>query len=180
MQKTDPSQIIDIEVLKAQVDAEIEARLLAEADYARYIHRRGFQVGEMKLLVSMDAASEVAEMPPLFRLPGAPAGVAGLVNRHGRVVPVIDLQLVMGPGGGRKPGSWLLIYGHGDEAVGLIVDSLPDRKRFAQEDAVMIEGLDQPIGPFAKAAYQDGVDVWIDLDAEALFASVFDADSNHV
>src|SRR4030067_1031271 len=96
MPQMDSAKSVDIEALKAQIDAEIAARLLVEADFENHIHRRGFSVGELKLLVKMDAASEVVEMPKLFRLPGAPAGVKGLANRYGRVVPVMDLPTVFG------------------------------------------------------------------------------------
>src|SRR5450759_2218868 len=85
MAQINPTQTIDINALKSQVDAEIAARLLVEADNARHIHRRGFHVGDLRLLVQMDVTSEVLDMPPLFRLPGAPHGIKGLVNRHGRV-----------------------------------------------------------------------------------------------
>ena len=72
MPRQDTDQTVDIEALKAQVNADIAARLLMEADAARQIHRRGFRIGELKLLVSLDATSEVSGIPPLFRLPGAP------------------------------------------------------------------------------------------------------------
>src|SRR5665811_2339781 len=81
MAQINPTQTIDINALKSQVDAEIAARLLVEADNARHIHRRGFHVGDLRLLVQMDVTSEVLDMPPLFRLPGAPHGIKGLVNR---------------------------------------------------------------------------------------------------
>lgn len=180
MQQTSSSQVVDIDALKAQVDAEIAARLLVEADYARHIHRRGFHVGELRLLVGMDAASEVAEMPPLFRLPGAPRGVKGLVNRHGRVVPVLDLLALFGSAHERPANAWLLVYGRGDEAVGIIIDSLPDRKKFVQDDAVSLAEIAHPIALHARAAYREGRDIWIDLDMGALFASVFQVDPSTV
>src|SRR3989338_2875924 len=166
-------QTIDIEALKAQVDAEIAARLLLEADSARYIHRRGFHAGGLRLLVNLDETSEVAEMPPLFRLPGAPAGIKGLVNRHGRVVPVMDLSALFGSQIESAAKMWLLVCGRGDEAVGLVVDSLPERKKFAQEDKVSISEISHPIASFAKAVYREEPEFWIDLDTEAFFASVF-------
>ena len=173
MRQTVSFKEIDIDALKAQVDAEIASRLQAEADFAHYIHMRGVVVGELKLLIGMDAASEVTEMPPLFRLPGAPSGVKGLANRHGRVVPVVDLPTLFGAVHESAANSWLLVYGHGDEAVGIIVDSLPDRKRFVPEDAIPIEEIAHPIALHARTAYRDGSEVWIDVDMEALFASVF-------
>jgi len=177
MQQKNSSQPIDIEALKAQVDEEIASRLVAEAEYAKYIHRRGINVGELKLLVGMDSVSEVVEMPPTFRLPGAPAGVIGLANRHGRVVPVLDLLTLFDSANRRNKYAWLMVYGRNEDAVGVIVDSLPDRRRFAQGDEVSTAEITHPISTYAKAVYR-GVnqDIWIDLDMEALFASIFQVD----
>src|SRR5450759_3597780 len=169
----EPTQTIDINALKAQVDAEIAARLLIEADSARYIQRRGFCIGNLKLLVHLNATSEVLEMPPLFRLPGAPTGIVGLANRHGRVVPVMDLSVLFGLPHDRAANAWLLVCGRGDEAIGLVIDCLPDRKRFVQDDEITLSDITHPIAGYASAAYREGQDIWIDLDTEKLFAAVF-------
>jgi len=169
----EPAQSIDINALKAQVDAEIAARLLIEADSARYIQRRGFCTGDLRLLVPLDATSEVLEMPPLFRLPGAPIGIKGLANRHGRVVPVMDLSILFEMPRDRAASPWLLVCGRGDEAVGLVIDSLPERKSFVQDDEVRLAEIKHPIAGYAKAAYRDGRDIWIDIDTEGFFAKIF-------
>ena len=169
----EPDKPIDIDALKAQVDAEIAARLLIEADFARYVQRRGFCIGDLKLLVPLDATSEVLEMPLLFRLPGAPTGIRGLANRHGRVVPVMDLSALFQTSTDRRSGSWLLVCGKGDEAVGLAIDNLPERKSFVQSDEISLVEVKHPIAGYAKAAYRDGRDVWVDIDPEELFAKVF-------
>jgi len=173
MAQTNSSQTVDINALKAQVDAEIAARLLVEADNARHIHRRGFYVGDLRLLVDMDVTSEVLNMPPLFRLPGAPAGIKGLVNRHGRVVPVIDMFDLFGLQHERPKNEWLLVCGRGDDAVGIIINSLPERKKFVQNDQVGLAEITHPIAAYAKWAYREEQDIWIDIDTEALFDSVF-------
>ena len=178
MPQKEPGQAIDINALKAQIDAEIAARLLIEADSARYIQRRGFCIGDLRLLVHLNATSEVLEMPLLCRLPGAPAGIKGLANRHGRVVPVIDLSVLFGMPSGRAASAWLLVCGRGDEAVGLVIDSLPERKRFIQDDELSLAQVTHPIASYAKVAYRDGDkgaghDIWIDLDTEKLFTAVF-------
>jgi len=166
-------QSIDINVLKSQVDAEIAARLLVEAEHALHIHRRGFQVGDLRLLVSMESASEVLAMPPLFRLPGAPRGVNGLVNRHGRVVPVIDMTDLFGVRHEGAENPWLLVCGRGDGAVGITTSSLPERKKFVDGDRASIAEIGHPIAAYAKGAYREGRDIWIDLDTDAFFDSVF-------
>lgn len=180
MQQMEPTQTIDINALKAQIDAEIAARLLIEADSARYIQRRGFCVGDLRLLVLLDATSEVLEMPPLFRLPGAPTGITGLANRHGRVVPVMDLSVLFGLQHDRAASAWLLVCGRGDDAVGLVIDSLPERKRFVQDDEISLSNITHPIASYAKAAYREGQDIWIDLDTEELFAAVFHVEPSSV
>jgi len=167
---------VDIDALKAQVDAEIAARLLMEADAARQIHRRGFRIGELKLLVSLDAASEVSVIPPLFRLPGAPKGIIGLVNSHGRVMPVVDLFVLFEKQLKHAATGWMLTYGRGDEAVGLIIDSLPERKKFVQDDEISLAEVDHPIAAHARAAYREENNIWIDIDLEKFFNEVLQVD----
>jgi chemotaxis signal transduction protein len=172
MPHQDTDQTVDIDALKAQVDADIAARLVMEADSARQIHRRGFRIGELKVLVSLDAASEVSGIPTIFRLPGAPAGIIGLVNSHGRVMPVVDLSMLFGMPKKRETTAWLLTCGRGDGAIGLIIDSLPERKKFAQDDEVSLSEIKHPIATHARAAYREGGDIWIDVDFEELFTAV--------
>jgi len=75
---------------------------------------------------------------------------------------------------------WLLVYGYGDEAVGFVVDGLPERKKFAQEDEVNLQDVTHPIVPYSRAAYREGQDIWLDLDAEAFFAYVFKVEQSTV
>ncbi len=173
MSQMNAAQPIDINALKSQVDAEIAARLLVEAEQALHIHRRGFSVGNLRLLVHMETASEVLEMPAWFRLPGAPHGVKGLVNRHGRVVPVIDISRLFDiqHDGGDYP--WLLVCGRGDDAVGISVSSLPERKKFVTEDLISLATVTHPIAAYAKGAYREEQDIWVDLDTDAFFGFVF-------
>ena len=172
-----PAQNIDINALKAQVDEEIAARLLIEADFARYTQRRALRIGELKLLVPLEATSEVLEMPPLYRLPGAPTGIMGLANRHGRVVPVLDLSEFFGKRVERVARSWLLICGRGDEAIGLVIDSLPERKSFVQDDETSLSQIQHPIKNYARKAYRAGKDIWIDIETGEFFDKIFNVET---
>jgi chemotaxis signal transduction protein len=66
-----------------------------------------------------------------------------------------------------------LVCGRGDAAVGLIIDNLPERKSFTHEDTTNLTEIASPMTPYARAAYQQGKDIWLDIDSEAFFASVF-------
>ncbi len=169
----DNNSPIDISALRAQIDADIAAQLLDEADAAQHIHRRSFRIGELNLLVALNVSSEVAEMPPVCHLPGAPYGVKGLVNRYGRVIPVVDLITLFNLKSKPVLRPWLLVCGRGEDAVGLIIDSLPVRKIFTHESEVILSNIVSPIAGFAKAAYLQEEEVWMDLDTEAFFATVF-------
>jgi purine-binding chemotaxis protein CheW len=46
--------------------------------------------------VPVEAVVEILDMRPMFRLPEAPAYLAGLIDVRGRSVPVIDLRLKLG------------------------------------------------------------------------------------
>jgi purine-binding chemotaxis protein CheW len=46
--------------------------------------------------VPVDMVLEIRAMQPLFRVPEAPAHLAGLLDVRGQVVPVIDLRLKLG------------------------------------------------------------------------------------
>lgn len=173
MPQLDNNPIIAINALSVQVDADIAAQLLDGADTAQHIYRRSFRIGELNLLVKLDVTSEVAEMPSVCRLPGAPHGVKGMVNRHGRVIPVVDLAMLFGLNSESATRPWLLVCGRGDAAVGLIIDNLPERKSFAREDAINLANVASPMAPYAQAAYQQAQDIWLDIDSEAFFATVF-------
>lgn len=168
---------IDFAALKAQVDADIEARMAAEAGAAHYIQRRGFRVGKFNLAVALDAASEVAALSEVYHLPGAPAGVIGLVNRHGRVVPAIDLLSLSGARSGTLEDLWLLVCGKGDEAVGLVIDSLPERIMFSQTEATDLTAISGEMTHYADAAYRKHDQTWLDMNLEKLFASIFNLEA---
>lgn len=193
--------IVDINALKRQVDAEIATRMAREADSVNYIQRRVLRTHGMALLVELDVTSEVLKTPTLYRLPGAPNGVIGLANRHGRVVPVVDISLLFpsaekswhrsGASGNNidsdnmdsdevaetkqapSPGYWLVVAGRGDAAVGLVIDELPDRLRIAKADEVPLSSVPHPIAEYAKAAYRTDGSLRVGLDTEKLFAMVF-------
>jgi purine-binding chemotaxis protein CheW len=46
--------------------------------------------------VPVEAVVEILDMRPMFRLPDAPAYLAGLIDVRGRSVPVIDLRVKLG------------------------------------------------------------------------------------
>ena len=99
------------------------------------IVRQAFRIGHMRLLAPFATASELVEMPNVYPLPRMPANLLGLVNLHGRIVPLFDLAPLFETQHLPREKRMLLVIGHGDAAAGIVIDGLaaphgvPARKR---------------------------------------------------
>ena len=99
----------------------------AAAENPDEIVRQAFRIGRMRLLAPFATASELTEMPNVYPLPRAPANLLGLVNLHGRIVPLFDLTALFETEHLPREKRMLLVIGHGDSAAGIAIDGLPRR-----------------------------------------------------
>lgn len=77
--------------------------------------------------VPVDTVSEILDMRELFRMPDAPAHLAGLIDVRGRSVPVIDLRVKLGlPAAAATEGTRIMVLevpiGGRQLVLGLIAD----------------------------------------------------------
>src|SRR5688572_8701143 len=77
------------------------------------IVRQAFRIGHMRLLAPFATASELTEMPSVYPLPRMPANLLGLVNLHGRIVPLFDLAKLFDTQHLPREKRMLLVMGHG-------------------------------------------------------------------
>jgi twitching motility protein PilI len=137
------------------------------------VFRQGYRIGNVCLLTGYDTASELTEMLPMFRLPGTAGWVRGVVNLHGNVVPVFDLadllnvQHVEDPKTGIKP--MLLVLGHSDSAAAVIIDGLPERRRFDDADRVEMGVVPPRLQGYVSRAFASGGDIWLDFEHGRFF-----------
>ena len=174
-----PSDMSEMSAAQSQLFAEINARQSAVEHKDDFIERQGYRIGELRILAKFDATSELLVMPAIYRLPGAPDGVRGLANLHGNVVPVFELARWFNVTHDPKATEMLLILGYGDDAIGVIIDGLPVRKRFSPSDEVAVEFGHARLARFAMAAYRDhGGDqrdpakpstIWMEFDHQRFF-----------
>lgn len=158
----------DVASAQARVLAEIAARQTATVT-ADSVDRQGYRIGALRILSKYDASSELAPMPTIYRLPGAPDGVKGLANMHGNVVPVFELTRWFGVEHSTEVQQMLLVLGHGEGAVGVVIDGLPARKRFTPADEVAVAMGHPRMARFAKAAYRDADGIWMEFDDRRFF-----------
>ena len=95
----------------------------------------------MRLLAPFATASELVEMPNVYPLPRMPANLLGLVNLHGRIVPLFDLAPLFETQHLPREKRMLLVIGHGDAAAGIVIDGLPRRMVFQPENEIITPAL---------------------------------------
>ena len=128
------------------------------------IVRQSFRIGQMHLVAPFDVSSELTEMPTVYPLPRMPANLLGLVNLHGRILPLFDLAELFETEHMPREKRMLLVMGHGNNAAGIVIDGLPRRMVFAPDSRILPPAL--PEGPAAAivATYLAGNDAWFEFD----------------
>jgi chemotaxis signal transduction protein len=128
------------------------------------IVRQAFRIGHMRLLAPFATASELTEMPNVYPLPRMPANLLGLVNLHGRIVPLFDLAPLFETQHLPREKRMLLVIGHGDAAAGIVIDGLPRRIVFQPENEILTPALSAAASSAAVATYVQGSDAWFEFN----------------
>jgi purine-binding chemotaxis protein CheW len=128
------------------------------------IVRQAFRIGHMRLLAPFATASELTEMPNVYPLPRMPANLLGLVNLHGRIVPLFDLAALFETQHLPREKRMLLVIGHGDAAAGIVIDGLPRRMVFQPENEIITPALSAAAAGAVLATYVNGQDAWFEFN----------------
>lgn len=137
-------------------------------------NRQGFRVGEIGLMIGYDEGSELTDLPALYFLPNAPAWFAGLINLHGLVIPVVDLALFLGVASASQTKRMLLVLGHGADAIGVVIEGLPQRLRWTADMQIGVDIAPNSLLAHIKAACLVEDSVWFDLNTASLLAALED------
>jgi twitching motility protein PilI len=129
-----------------------------------HVVHQAFRIGRMRLLAPFATASELTEMPNVYPLPRMPANLLGLVNLHGRIVPLFDLAALFETDHLPREKRMLLVIGHGNDAAGIVIDGLPRRMAFAPESRVTPPTLPAAAAGAVRAAWSMGNDTWFEFD----------------
>lgn len=134
------------------------------------LQRMGVRIGSLNLLFPWDAGREVIPPPPVSRLPNTASWLQGLANVRGGLVPVVDAAAAFGVARESSLPTYLLIFGRGDTALGLLIDGLP---RLIGVDPLS-RLPDLPEGPALleggiAAAYDHAGQPWMEVDLDPLF-----------
>lgn len=84
----------------------------------------GFTLGEERYALEAALVREVVRPPPLARLPGAPAFLAGIANLRGEIVDVLDLRELLGISRAADAPARLLVLGGDRAELALVADAV--------------------------------------------------------
>lgn len=87
-----------------------------------------FRVGLQTFSLPVDVVVQVVRLPALTMLAEAPPAVAGLLNLHGHLIPVLIGHVLLDQHGSVGINSFVIVIGHNIEhpILGLIVDEVYD------------------------------------------------------
>ena len=133
--------------------------------------RFGFCVGQLCLLVKMDARSEVVTLASIASIPNVPEWFLGLMNLRGNLLPVFDLHQLLETGESRRDNRMVLILDQGSDAVGIPIDTLPQPvgiNRALRHRPPLPEVLEAHVS----TAYATDKIIWFELDHRSFFMAV--------
>jgi twitching motility protein PilI len=162
-----PGHMIGLPPLPAELAALLGPQTSVEEN-PNQIVRQAFRIGRMRLLAPFATASELTEMPSVYPLPRMPANLLGLVNLHGRIVPLFDLAPLFETEHLAREKRMLLVIGHGKEAAGVVIDGLPRRMVFMPESRIDSPALPASAATAVLATYLAGDDAWFEFDYASL------------
>lgn len=116
--------------------------------------------------VPMTTVHQVLRHPLVTRVPLSPAGLLGVVNVRGEIVPLLDTGVLTGTGGLREPPFAVLVSGDKD-MVALAAEELPIAADF-----------EEPVGPGTQpgelGVYSNGGRLVVLVDVEELVKNRLD------
>ena len=164
--------VLPVQDYSGEPAREFEQGLEHQGEQGAQQSRQGFRVGEIGLMVAYEEGSELTDVPALCFLPNAPVWFAGLANLHGLVIPVVDLGLFLGVETSSQGKRMLLVLGHDADAVGLLIEGLPELLRWTADMRVGLDIAPQKLLAHIKAACLIEDNVWFDLNMPSFLAAL--------
>jgi purine-binding chemotaxis protein CheW len=94
------------------------------------------RLGEARYALALAAIAEVVPVPVTTRIPDQPAWLAGVANWRGRVLPVVDIRLLLGvPAIPLASSARLVVLVADDVHVGVLAEAVPGVHPDAVADA---------------------------------------------
>jgi purine-binding chemotaxis protein CheW len=129
-----------------------------------------FQIAHQQYALVLDAVLEVVWLPALVALAGAPPTLCGLLNLRGRYLPVLSGRALVGEPVTYDLSNQIVIAGHGQPELGLLVDHVRDVCMIGAQQIAPIGRAD--VAPFLTSVFDQAEEAVLVFDLAALQAIV--------
>jgi len=133
----------------------------------------GFRLDTNRLIVEMDAVSEILSVPEYTRIPGSQPWVKGLANVRGTLIPIIDLRVLLNSGQVKQEKRTRMLVIKDDGAVaGFMVDEVYGMRHFFATDRQDdMPSAAEFVKPYILGSYQQGDLSWGLFDMSKISSS---------
>ena len=116
-----------------------------------------FTLGELRCAVSLEVVDRVLRAVEITPLPGAPVGVAGVINVAGQILPVYDLRrLLLQPAQGYSSRSHFILARTQRGPVALLADELEGVEPVDEGTLAAVCGFSTSPEPVAGVVRREG------------------------
>jgi purine-binding chemotaxis protein CheW len=128
-----------------------------------------FRISDQTYALPVDVVEEVVSLPALLQLPGAPDTLAGILNRRGQYIAVLDGRALAGKPPHHTLASQVLLVGRGRAEIGVIVDQVCAVHMTVQVHQAPVDGY---AAPWLHSVIDTSDGAVVLLHLESLFALV--------
>lgn len=134
----------------------------------------GFRVGGLGFLVTSNTYCEVIEQLQVNPLPNVDPWFNGLLNLRGNLVPVIDLQLLLGETvvTDNPKKRQLFAIGQGDKTMAFWIDGLPEIKNSFSQPLKQLPPLPAILQQCVLGGYLHDGQIWFNVQFDELFKAL--------
>jgi chemotaxis signal transduction protein len=138
--------------------------------------RYGFELAGLRLVPAQGVLTELVAHAKVFRVPRSSGSLAGVINLHGTIVPVVDPDQAGQAGADLRPVQHAtLVFDREEQRVGVLLKSAPTLLNLLPVAAGSAARPGQPLARFVTRAWvqadpsDSGDPVWWELDHRAAF-----------
>jgi twitching motility protein PilI len=170
--KQNPNWLSPTDALTHFLPLEIEVNTPNLAAHSETIF--GFRVGSLGFLVTSSTYCEVIEQLQVNPLPNVESWFSGLINLRGDLVPVVDLQLLLGetPAPTDQKKRQLFAIGQGDKAMAFWIDGLPEIQHIVTQPLKQLPPLPTILQRCVSVGYFYNNQLWFNVQFDELFKTL--------
>lgn len=129
-----------------------------------------FPVAGYGLIYDHQSPTEYIDKQAIYPIPTDHPLFRGLINRRGSLVPVYEIRPLIDPGHSvpDDTNSHIFALGRGDDAVGILLDSVPYRITVTEQQKVSApSSLSAVFGSHIKHCYKESDDFYVNVALDA-------------